>query len=1103
MNYLRYTWKSIAGLLTAVMMTGCGVRTADNNDHGLVEVQEKTAESAPIAGNGDSGVVVAAAPRQLRLMQFSLLFLNARYVEPERIDWRKMTIHGIDALQNMVPEVVAKFDRRIDDNPMRVQLRVGLESRHYNLADVKSLSKAYQLSEEIYNFVSGNLTNPKDAAEMEYAMINGMFGTLDPHTNLLPPYLFEDVMTGHGGFAGCGFVVGVRDNNLTVISPMEGAPAWRAGIKAGDIVVRIDDESTENMPLQDAVDRMRGEAGSKVTLYIKRRGWTESKPFVIVREQIQVKSVTSHALKEDNIGYIKLKSFDQTTAQEVKTHLGNLHKAMPKMKGLILDLRNNSGGLLLQSIEIAELFLSKGSTIVSVEGPTREERESTKARMDGQERGYPIVVLINGGSASASEIVSGALQFHERAVIVGERSFGKGSVQVLKDNPDGSAIKITSAQYLTPGDISIQGVGIVPDIQLSPSFVDETDGVSLIEPHNIRREDTLEKSLHSNKTTERKSIKSLRYLYVTPKEDEERAKELGITTYDLRSTEDYTSDSETEFAVALLNQATSDKRSAILQNSNAFFEQYGIDYRAKIKDAMEKIKIDWTAAQEGNAPCTQFDWGLKLNDKTAQNGGTIEFPSDGIEKQLYMWVKNTCETGDLTQFSVGLTSNNGAFDEREFVFGRIKPGEQREWPIKVKIPKSMPSRDDEVKIQFYQGENAILENKPLETKGTFTASVVRKDRPRFIYTYWIDDVERGNADGKLSRGESVNMYLWVKNVGTADSDKVNIHIANESGSGILLQQGRANIDELKVGEAELVVLKFDVSTDRPQKPPSKRIKRDRPFNPDEAVLNLTIADNAYDTHFIQPVIIPVDKTPVVPVKAQETQHSLKAGTLLLSRGNNGMTLGTLKTDQNFRSFVFDDIHAAVCWNENDLAPCAFVPKATLAEIIEGAPIPTPYVAPPKAEENADKDAQTDDKDAQTDDKDAKTDDKDVKTDDKDAKTDDKKPAKPYVPSQVDISFSYEAPQITFEERSHTENAPSVTIMADLSDNAALRDYEAYVYTHDGMQLKVEKLDYGLMTGRDKRIAIEMPLKHGDNSLVIVARDRLDTETVGIFHINRQ
>lgn len=1027
-------------ILASALLSGCGIKAGENNDQGLVAKPQNSLESAPIASNGDAGVAIQKAPRQLRLLQFALILLNARYVEPERISWKKMTAYGIDAIQNMIPEVVAKFDRRIDDNPSSLTLHVGLASRHYALSDINTFAKALQTSENIYNFVFSNLTDPKDPAELEYAMINGMFTTLDPHTNLLPPYMFEDMMTGNGGFGGCGFVVGVRDDNLTVISPMEGSPAWRAGIKTGDIIVRIDDESTENMPLQDAVDRMRGDIGSKVTLYVKRRGWTEAKPIVITRERIEIKSVTSHAIKSDNIGYIKLKSFDQTTAKETKEHLDALHKDMPKMKGLILDLRNNSGGLLLQSIEIAQLFLSKGDTIVSVEGPA--DHDSTKAKEDGPERGYPLVVLINEGSASASEIVAGALQFHDRAVIVGETSFGKGSVQILKDNPDGSAIKITSAQYLTPGDISIQGVGIVPDIRLTPSFADKETGLSLIETHNIKRENALEQSLHSSKTKERTSAQSLRYLYIPSKEDEKRAKDLGVTTYDLRSTEDYTADDETRFAVSLLKQADSDKRSLIIQNSTKFFAQYNADYLDTLKNSLKSLKIDWSEADSKAPKCSAFDWGLKYRDQSITQGGALTFPADAEEKELTMWVKNTCDAGDLTQFSASLTSNNGAFDEREFGFGRIKPGETREWPVKIKIPKSMPSRDDTVTVSFYQGDEAHLKNQPLPLKSEFTASVVRTQKPRFAYTYWIDDIQRGNADGKLSRGESVDMYLWVKNVGTADSDKVRVNIANESGSGILLQQGRATIENLPVGASKLVLLKFDISKDRPQKPPSKRLKRDRPFNPDEAFLNLTIADDAYDAHIIHPIIIPVDNAEAQVTQWQKAPQKLPKGTQLMSHAQNGLAIASTLQDLDGEQRSAQH-KKAFCWKQDALSPCAFIGEAN------------------KEVQNPPKDA------------------------------------------ALAPVFSYEAPIIAFDKRPHTENAPSATIYAQLSDNEALRDYEAYIWTHDGLQLKIEKLDYGLVTGKDKRVVFDMPLKQGDNSLVIIARDRLDTESVEIFHVNRK
>lgn len=1031
--------KSLGKLIVACMClcAGCGIRAGENESKGLVTADSG---SALLAGNGDVGVGVQKA-RSLRLLQFSLIFLNAKYVEPERIDWRNMTVHAIDALQSSIPEMVAKFDRRIDEAPMSVTLHVGLSTQTFDLAKVNSLDAVVRVCEDVYAFTIEHLSEPRNEDNLEYAMINGMFETLDPHTNLLPPYVFEEMMTGNGGFGGCGFVVGIRENNLTVISPMEGTPAWKAGIKAGDFVVRIDDESTENMALQDAVDRMRGDVGTQVTLYIKRRGWTEAKPFVITREKIEIKSVTSHALKSDNVGYIKLKSFDQTTAQEVKTHLAALHKAMPKMKGLILDLRNNSGGLLTQSIEVAELFLKKNDVIVSVEGSSRSDRETTKARVDGVEKDYPIVVLINEGTASASEIVSGALQFHDRAVVVGERSFGKGSVQVLKDLANGSAIKITSAQYLTPGDISIQGVGIVPDIRLLPSIVDEKEGISLLETHNVRREDDLEKSLHSNKTTKRSESKSLRYLYESSKDDEERAKALGLTTFDLRSTEDYSEDSETKFAVDLIQQAKTGNRAQLLRDSQKFFEKYESDYRKNIASALKTLGVDWSS---GASTCQQFDWGMKLEAQNVGDGETLTFNADSVEKPLVMWVKNTCESGDLVQLLAALKSNNSAFDEREFAFGRIKPGQTREWSVHVKIPKAMASRDDFIDVAFFQGDANVLQNAALDRAGRMTASVAHQLGPRFAYTYWIDDVRRGNADGKLSRGESVDFYLYVANVGDESSDKVQVKIANESGSGVLLQQGRSQIESLAPGQSQLVKLSFDVSADRPQKPPSKRIKRDRPFNPDEVFLNLSISDEVHDAQIVQPIYMPVATTQVEPIPRHATSHRLNAHTEILSRSDHGVLIATTSEPVNLDVYEIDGNHAAVCWRENDLQPCAFVDKNAVGEAVQTSDDAMKWT----------------------------------------------------------MNFAYEAPQIRFQPRSHTESAPQTTVFVDLSDNEALKDYEAYVWTHDGLELKDEKLDYGLITGKNKQIAIEMPLKTGDNSLAIIARDRLDTESVNFFHINK-
>lgn len=1012
-------------------------------------------------------------PKKLRLMQFALIFLNARYVEPARIDWQKMTAYAIDALQNMVPEVVAHFDKRIDDKPTSVQVRVGTKTRDFDLSQATSLSRSYGTAESVFNFVVANLIEPKDEDELEYAMINGMFSTLDPHTNLLPPYAFEDVMTGNGGFAGCGFVVGVRDENLVVISPMEGAPAWKAGIKAGDVIVRIDDESTENMPLQDAVDRLRGDAGTPVTIYVKRRGWIEPRPIEMIREVIRVKSVTSHAFVKDKIGYIKIKSFDQTTAQEVVTHLSSLASSFGKdtksMRGLIIDLRNNSGGLLNQSIEIAELFLKRNETIVSVEGPTPATKESTKARRDGAHIDYPIAVLINVGSASASEIVAGALQYHRRATIIGQRSFGKGSVQILKDNPDGSAIKITSAQYLTPGDISIQGVGIVPDIELVASYV-ESDALSLMESQRARRESSLEQSLHSDKTTTRTVAQSLHYIYRENVDDEKRAKELGLSKFDLRSTEDYTPDDEIDLARRYLAQAKSNDAAEILMQSAPFFEKQHDDYIKSLAIAFKKLGIDWAPI---DSDCNRFEWGLKYDDAQVKMGETLEFHADGVERPLTMWVKNTCENGSLSQMSAALSSNNIAFDEREFAFGKIAPGATREWPVRIKIPKSMSARDDKVVVNFYKNAETALSH------SSFRAKIIQTERPKFNYAYWIDDVRRGNADGRLSRGESVDMYVRVENKGNVVAKKVKVHIANESGSGVLLVKGSATIDGLPPGASQIVKLAFDVSKERPQKPPSKRIKRDKPFNPDEASFRLSIADEAFDSSIEQDVVFPISADVFTPKNVEFESLNVKKDTQVIAGPNfntpaKGDRLAQLIDDQNQKNAVVEppigefksdqvvDVrkvetddsnpmpYRAVCWREGGAEPCGFIPADKSADLKRG-----------------------------------------------------KKSNSPKQPSDF-IGYTYlAAPQIEFLNLSHTMNVDRAKADIVLTDNDGLNHFEAYIWTQDDLKIKVEKLEYKIVEGNEARVSIDVPIRIGDNSLVIVVRDNRNTESMAIYHINRE
>jgi carboxyl-terminal processing protease len=265
-----------------------------------------------------------------------------------------------------------------------------------------------------------------------------------------------------GSFGGLGIEITLRDDVLTVVTPSEGTPAYRAGVQPGDRIVKIEGISTKDMQLTDAVKRMRGKPGSKIVISLMREGWTEPKDFTITREQIRVQSVKSAEL-EPGIEYIRLRQFQEQTGNDIETALEKYSKGK-KIAGLVLDLRNNPGGLLTASVEVSEKFLEPGKLIVYTEGRVRNQNMRFQASGKRVYSDFPIVVLVNQGSASASEIVAGALQDWGRAVVLGTQSFGKGSVQTIIPLSDGSGLRLTTAKYYTPKGRSIHGKGITPDI---------------------------------------------------------------------------------------------------------------------------------------------------------------------------------------------------------------------------------------------------------------------------------------------------------------------------------------------------------------------------------------------------------------------------------------------------------------------------------------------------------------------------------------------------------------------------------------------------------------------------------------------------------------
>ena len=329
--------------------------------------------------------------------------------------------------------------------------------------DTAATYENLRLFTEVLSIVQSQYVDEAPPKDLIYNAIKGTLRGLDPHSSFLDPDMYREMQVEtSGSFGGLGIEITLRDDVLTVVAPIEGTPAYRAGIQPGDRILKIEGLSTKDMQLADAVKRMRGKPGSKITVTIVREGWTEPKDFLITREQIRVQSVKNNQL-EPGIEYIRLRQFQEQTSNDLETALEKYAKE-GKIQGLVLDLRNNPGGLLTSAVEVTEKFLEPGKLVVYTEGRVRNQNMRFSSNAKRSFTDFPVVVLVNQGSASASEIVAGALQDYGRAVVLGTQSFGKGSVQTIIPLSDGSGLRLTTAKYFTPKGRSIHGKGITPDI---------------------------------------------------------------------------------------------------------------------------------------------------------------------------------------------------------------------------------------------------------------------------------------------------------------------------------------------------------------------------------------------------------------------------------------------------------------------------------------------------------------------------------------------------------------------------------------------------------------------------------------------------------------
>ncbi len=767
---------------------------------------------------------------ELRVMNRVILHVKNHYVEPERIAPRRMLLAGLNAVQRDVAPVLVDYE----EGQSHLVLHVDNQQRRFRVDDVTSPWALSFRFREIFGFLQQNLRGEDiNLRDIEYAAVNGMLRTLDPHSLLLTPDIYEEMrMSTRGEFGGLGIVISIRDGQLTIIRPMPETPAGRAGLRRMDRIVKINEESTLNMPLSEAVNRLRGPPGSAVSVWVTREGeggFSRARRFDLTRAVIHIESVESRMLG-DGVGYVRIKSFQGNTHEDMRRALAQLHRQ--GLRGLVLDLRDDPGGLLEQAVRIADSFLPSG-TIVTTSSNDPAQRDEKFARQEGTEPNYPMVVLVNGASASASEIVAGALKNHDRALIVGQRTFGKGSVQVLYDYEDGSALKLTIAQYLTPGDVSIQGVGITPDIGIDPMTVDREDMDLAVDQTYIRESDLASHLTNSRAQEMERPSEVLRYYL--PRDVRERLREA-----EPEDAEENTQEQEflLRFSRQLLARVTSSSRRQMLAQAQPVLETARRDEMARAAQELQALNVDWSEGTDQGASQVRVETSTSRPDNTGTAGEPFE---------LRVRVTNT-GSAPLYQLRGVTHSDYPLFDGRELVFGRLDPGQTRDWATTLgvcttenerrqcRLPRQLSDRADGVRIEFAEAHGHAPPQAEVRTQVRSLA------RPRFSYQLQIADNIQGNGDGRVQRGEQVTIFMHLKNTGQGRTYETQANLLNLSGRGILLRGGRFSIDNIQPGEERTVQFTFEVLPD---------------FDRDTARLEVSVVDTELREAMTERVDVPL------------------------------------------------------------------------------------------------------------------------------------------------------------------------------------------------------------------------------------------------------
>ncbi len=722
----------------------------------------------------------------LKIFNLTLVRIRDSYVDPARIEPKKMLYAALDSVQFHVPEVL------IEPYPERDEVVVVVNDKKQTFS-AKEVDSPWRLSsklKKIFRFIESNVNSGADLARVEYAAVNGMLETLDPHSVLLDPETARDMeVSTSGKFGGLGIVIRMFERKLTIVRPIKGTPASRAGLRRGDRIIKIDDEVTENLTLNEAVERMRGDPSTKITLFIERPGEKTLRRVELMRDLIRVESV-DYKLLDKKVGLIRIKQFSGNTAQEVREAMDSLEQK--GARAWVLDLRWNPGGLLEQAIKVSDLFVDQGTIVTTVGG---REREPRRANRRGTDDKAPVAVLVNSASASASEIVAGALKNLDRAVIIGNSTFGKGSVQVLYDNADGSKLKLTIAQYLTPGDKSIQSVGITPDIELHRMVVAKASGdrdevIRLLKSEKSYKEKDLASHLISSYAQKPEEASyQLGFLWEPPAQKDPLD---GAFADEEPLDEDIVEDFEMRLARDLVATAAAKDRTNLVKAARGLVAKRQVQEHERLAKALLALGVDWTEPASKPAPA-------ELVARMAiEPGSTIKA---GDEVRLVGTVENVGSTA-AHQVHARVQADDYVFDESELIFGKIEPGQKKTWVTHVKVPEDAIDRVDHLGFAVRDASGAQTSVAPVKVR------VVAAQRPVFAYTHQL--IDKGNGDGLVQKNEAHGIRVTVRNIGDGVAKEPTALLRNASGDGVRLRKARFELGKLAPGESKTVEFEFDV-----------------------------------------------------------------------------------------------------------------------------------------------------------------------------------------------------------------------------------------------------------------------------------------------------